>query len=715
MKWGAEAASPPPLPGLETKSGGGNLEPFNRLIGENAERNPLSRPMAQSVWVMSAIEKIAEPICQSPLEFFMMDQDGSEKPYQRPELKAFWAKPGKGLPWTEFVRASVGWWNLYGEIFYILDDTWLLRSVRKSPIIVPSPLSMREIVDRETDTLEGWQWMQPNGQRATLDVDQVIQVKRWNPYNKWRGLSKMEAARVAAEADYLQGRFAGNLARNNGDQGVFVVAKGNMPTDDQQRQIIMSLRMKREAALKGELRPVFLTGDIDIKDPMIQTPDADFVAQRVENRHEIYNAFGVPMSMADVTASYSIGSASDRFILIEDTCMPMAKTLADPIADVSKRLLRVAPETPLQAGFNFSKHSVIVQARLEMLGAADKLWGKGVPMKVCNDYLGLQLPEFKDWDQGYLPFNVTPVGEEAPDPSALFAETAKPEPDDEDEDPSQGLEKIFAQRRASQTVDTKAGDAANARLHRKHMASRMPAVRRYEAKINTCLNGARAEMLAKLAAHHDMTGRSVKQKAGAGAAFLFNLQDFAAEFTAAMDTAGRETYQDAGQQLYDELGQSDPWTAPPARVKTFLAERQNRLKDVPQEIFDQVQRQLDEGISAGDSTKDLASRISGEFDTISKGRAHTIAVTETGAAYGDARQASMQSAGVPYKKWLTSGNSNVRPAHADAEGQVRAIDEPYDVDDEEIDFPGDPVGSPENVINCHCVSIPEASGEGEDL
>jgi hypothetical protein len=713
LNWGTKApATPPPLPPVQQKSGGSGDPFFNRLIGgAGLENNQLRRPLAQSVWVMSAISKVAEPICAVPMEFKMMDADGSEKPYVNPALKAFWTKPAKGLSRDEFLRASVGWWNLKGEVFYILDDSWLLRTATKSPLIVAKPSEMREVV--EDGELIGWEWTQANGKRQLLIPDQVIQVKRWNPDNKWRGLSKMEAAMIAAEADYLQGVFSANLARNNGDQGVFVIAKGNMPTEEQQKQIIMMLREKREAARRGELRPAFLAGDIEIKDPLIQTPDADFVAQRMGNRHEIYIAFGVPPSMADVVASYSIGAASDRYILIEDTCMPLAKTLGDTYAEISLRYLRMDPATPLSCAFNFSKHSVMAQARLEMLGAADKLWAKGVPMKECNDYLGLGLPEYEGWDVGYLPINVSPVGEDE-DPSQTFAENTPPPANngtDPADDDVQELQKIFAQRNGTAGAVAKSSEAARQRLWKKHMAQRMPSVRRYRTALNKCLAGARADMLGKLAAHHQMTGRSIVAKSGASSAFMFNLHDFAAEFKTAMDACAHETYTDAGQQLYDEIGKDDPWVSPPAKVKEFIAQRENRLKNVPQEIFNQIKRQLDAGVDAGDSIRDIAKRVSGEFDVIESGRARTIATTEVGAGYGSARDASMKAAGIKHKEWLTSGNSNVREAHAEAEGQVRAIDEPYDVDGEEIDFPGDPDGSAENVINCHCVSI---AGDEED-
>ena len=58
---------------------------------------------------------------------------------------------------------------------------------------------------------------------------------------------------------------------------------------------------------------------------------------------------------------------------------------------------------------------------------------------------------------------------------------------------------------------------------------------------------------------------------------------------------------------------------------------------------------------------------------------------------------------------------DARPAHADAYGQVRRIDEPFDVGDEDLMFPGDPDGSPGNICNCRCRIIPITAAEMERL
>ena len=705
----------------EQKNAGGIPAPFNRVLdsGARVDKHPVPMPMQQSVWVMRAIKTVSDPICAVPLEFHTGPK-GKQTTYTNDALEAFWEDPALQLDYEEFIDACVGWYSLKGEVFWLLDDSWLSRGARKSKMIVAKPDSMREIV--QDGVLMGWEYQDVNGGRHLLIEEQVIHIKSWNPYSKWRGLAPYLAARIATEADYLQGMQASNLARNNGDQGMIVTAKNATLTDDQQRQIASQLMMKRQAALRGDNRPIFLSADIDVKAPTIQSPDADFIAGRLENRHEIAIAFGVPPSMFDVVASYSIGSASDLYRLIENTCVPTSRRFTKPVATVSKRLLGLDPDFLLRAKFNFDQHSVMQAAKRERFDSAVKLWSTGMPMKTASEVLALDLPEYEGWDQGYLPFNVSPVDAQVdPTTSTDFSEVPpKPVPspeEDEENDPVTQLARLFKQKQLTcerVNIETKAADE---RLWKKHIASRQPAITRYRTKFTRVLTNARGAVLAKLAKHGEMTGKSIVVKDGAAAGFMFDLHTFAAEFKAAMDSAGRSAYDDAGQQLNEEIGLDDPWVSPPTQVKEFLATRDNRLRDVPQEVFDTIKSQLTEGIDKGESISELSSRVRSSFNEIGSGRGKTIAMTETSAAYGTARHAAMKSAGVPSKQWLTSHNDNVRPAHAEAEGQIRAVDEPFNVDGEELDFPGDPEGSPGNVINCHCVAIPimgPADGSKED-
>lgn len=57
------------------------------------------------------------------------------------------------------------------------------------------------------------------------------------------------------------------------------------------------------------------------------------------------------------------------------------------------------------------------------------------------------------------------------------------------------------------------------------------------------------------------------------------------------------------------------------------------------------------------------------------------------------------------KTWITVGDDRVRPAHAAANGETVPINQPFIVGGEKLFFPGDPRGSPWNIINCRCSSL----------
>jgi len=54
------------------------------------------------------------------------------------------------------------------------------------------------------------------------------------------------------------------------------------------------------------------------------------------------------------------------------------------------------------------------------------------------------------------------------------------------------------------------------------------------------------------------------------------------------------------------------------------------------------------------------------------------------------------------KRWLATLDSKTRDAHANLDGQVAEIDEPFESLLGPIDYPGDPAAEPANVYNCRC-------------
>jgi hypothetical protein len=121
-----------------------------------------------------------------------------------------------------------------------------------------------------------------------------------------------------------------------------------------------------------------------------------------------------------------------------------------------------------------------------------------------------------------------------------------------------------------------------------------------------------------------------------------------------------------------------------------------------------IEEVLTNAIENGDSIQDVELKMKDlpEFD---RKRARTTAITEILTASSRAQWESyMQSPAVTGKKWKHSGSkkNNPRPAHVDLDGTVVGVDEKFDVNGHEADYPRDPTLPAGERVNCHCASGP---------
>ena len=113
------------------------------------------------------------------------------------------------------------------------------------------------------------------------------------------------------------------------------------------------------------------------------------------------------------------------------------------------------------------------------------------------------------------------------------------------------------------------------------------------------------------------------------------------------------------------------------------------------------------GMLEGEGHDKIARRIKSIAPRATLTQAARIARTEVHGASGFA---SMKVAGLVgdssllEQEWLTTQDGREREAHREADGQRQPLGQPFIVGGERLMFPGDPNGSPENVINCRCVS-----------
>lgn len=146
-----------------------------------------------------------------------------------------------------------------------------------------------------------------------------------------------------------------------------------------------------------------------------------------------------------------------------------------------------------------------------------------------------------------------------------------------------------------------------------------------------------------------------------------------------------------------------------AFVMSQLAQTQNFLVRVPDEIYNLIFAELTDGTNAGESLERLAARVDSllSFSDNWNGRARNIAVTETTRAYGAGTLAAgMEQSRVTgrqlRKQWQTEGDPNVRPSHRAVDGDTQPLSGMFMVDGFPLLFPGDPMGPADEVCGCRC-------------
>lgn len=112
------------------------------------------------------------------------------------------------------------------------------------------------------------------------------------------------------------------------------------------------------------------------------------------------------------------------------------------------------------------------------------------------------------------------------------------------------------------------------------------------------------------------------------------------------------------------------------------------------------------GLTHGLDSATIAARLRDMLDGWTEGRAATVARTASLSVYEASQLDGYAEAGIARKAWLSNRDSNTRDDHFDADGQEVDVDASFFVGGEYLRFPGDPLGSAGNIINCRCTTRP---------
>lgn len=136
-------------------------------------------------------------------------------------------------------------------------------------------------------------------------------------------------------------------------------------------------------------------------------------------------------------------------------------------------------------------------------------------------------------------------------------------------------------------------------------------------------------------------------------------------------------------------------------IQSEAIRQENHLSKTTKKILTQI---VKKGQSEDEAPVQIAKRIITTGKITEKFRAARIARTHTHSASVNAQQEAVKATRIKFQReWITAIDERTRINHLSANGEVVDMDEKFRKTGEPLRYPGDPSGSPGNIINCRCV------------
>ncbi|MEU3851729.1 phage portal protein [Streptomyces sp. NPDC029554] len=177
-----------------------------RFFGSNRSAEGQMRAMSAVGTLFAIVDRTSNATALVDWKLYRKAKSG--RPEDRVEVTShaaldLWNAPNKFMPRQEFVESSTQHYDLTGETWWVISraagfsvplEMWPVRPDRMTP--VPDPERF----------LKGYVYTSPDGEQIPLELDEVIQLRRPNPLDPYRGLSPvlsilpdLDTSRYAAE------------------------------------------------------------------------------------------------------------------------------------------------------------------------------------------------------------------------------------------------------------------------------------------------------------------------------------------------------------------------------------------------------------------------------------------------------------------------------------------------------------------------------------
>lgn len=595
---------------------------------------------------------------------------------------------------------------------YLLKDRVIVRTGEPLELTMLRPDWMK-IVPGKSEPIARYEYGPPDGSTVTLDPALVIPFPLVNPVHPFIGQSPLLPVRGTMILElYMVALNTGFFKNGATLGGVIMFDKGVQ--QNTMKQLMDAFRAQHQGADKA-YRWRGVSGVQDMKELGLNNKDLQYYEGMKWTRENIATALGVPMVLLGVLDGATFANSKEqKAIFYESTIMPVT-TIRD-----ARINLHLAPAygKDIYVSTDYSNvDALLPDMKLVVEAANAALRNNAVTFGEYRQWIQTRkTPTLTGTDRDDLYYSdvvSTPAFDQAGGPATGAANDAAP-----------GGNAPRRAPRPPQTVESLLDEVSRAAAARAERELRETAKKK-EGLIDARVEKVRPKMEKAISGIFKRQESHLLANVGSlGPNELHRVDELLtairSDNVAAFRDALKEAIATFGRHGMNDLDLADmAFNAVSERVLKYAA---NTAAHKVAIIDNTTGKAVKEGIRkalldaqiAGDNVTDTAGKImeagiQAGFE-IRRERAVSIAQTETTSAYNFSDLESWRQSGVVEKKrWNAHSDSKTRETHAEADGQEVNLNEPFQVGDSQMDHPGDPTASTEEVVECRCYLTPVLS------
>jgi HK97 family phage portal protein len=600
-----------------------------------------------STYVYACVRKRAEKVGE--IDFVLMS--GDKEVENHPILNLLY-RPNPYQTKNEFFELYQIYKDLAGCAFIYLIRTGVNAVPREMYLLRPDWITV--VVDEATGLIGGYKYKLPNGKEQVYASTDVVFTAYPSPLNAIYGQSPLVAGALSVDTEKQLAEYHYNVLKNGGKVEGILSYKVDTMTQEQIDGIKREFA-KNYSGTENAGKLLVSYGDSSYQNLGLTPAELSYIESKKMTRDDILLLFGVPKAIVAQTDDVNYSNAKEgKSIFLSETIRPLLENLVTKLDEFlvpEQYELTYIDPTPDDVDLRLKK----IESGL-----------KNGYMTINEAREQMDLEAVDNGDEILIPFSLVPLGQEAVNDAP--ADTTP-----------KSLKKL------KHPLQDPMRRKIYGEMYIKKMDRQENLMLR---KLKTYFNGQKNRVVEHLSA-------GVKGLEDEGFNIELEIEIARSMFYPVIEKFAKQ----AGEEALILTG-SDKVFKLSGKIVTTLKKRADLFADsINRTTFEQLQRTFKESFAAGEGRLDLIKRIKDVYGDISMGRAGVIARTETGVATQEGTFEGYKQGNIDLKIWVSTMDDKVRESHYELNGEERPLDMPFS---NGLQFPLDPDGAPEEVINCRC-------------